>query len=1072
MIRNNIGNQAVIKAITIGISAVLATAQPISVLAVETGEGQPEEQETYSDIEKGIADGAQEAVDAVNEAIESSDSTVNDATDAIEDIAKEQVTVFEEGEAGKNAGGEDNATKVKEAIDTVAEDNTLTDVQEKMDNINNDLIIIENVDLEETKLAEDTVEQVNEAVKVAEDVVEYMDAATTTADELQDAIVNAKSVKMAKEAYEELTKLAEEAADEVAKASQNFADIEAKYDAAKEKLLAAAKTYNAVVSNASADASAAKEALEEAEKNVEALKAAAEEAKEGVKATSDGALKIMAIQEEVANNTATNWKAEDRLFNAIVENYYINSVEKDATNVKSVRIQGADDGNYNYFKVTYKDANGKNQVKYLNYSMEIGSKSNIRIFEKTAEEVEASMYLNSYLAANNIKKTDQKKEVAATGVFSYVEDGVKKYITGKELTEMGADIVTVDGVKYIKGEATGKDILVTAVVAPDKSELEVGEKASAVDIAESSKAYTIVDGVLTLVETADVTTTDYQRLQTETGEFKKGGYTEAEKNALIAALGEDISFEEVIDVMEKDANGEAVKYYVLTGTSYVPTFTTEGISVNRRCDSGKTLELFGQDIGEENAKKEVEDDIQGSLNGSKYTIVENNLEVEYVDSLMKSGDEDYTVTGTVKVIINDCVVTLNAADFTTGEFTSENAAKLALEKLVAGYLDNDGANAEVMVNTEYNGVSWPWNIGKVEKTYTYKTTEDYKDLQYTTEEYNKYSCYIDYLKMINEDIEEGKTISLEKYEKALAVSEAIEQNKNKYENNFLLIESKDEGLAKFLNGAKDLLDKYGRIVDEAEVAQEKLATSEKKVDDLIEAIDDLKNQDNKILTAVEALGVEDLATYFGIDADAEEAAKLNEMTLDEAIKYLDDKLAKAKENLNQAKIEADGLKDKLDEAENDLKNTIRRLTPQTPEAMDDTPVIDATGDDTTVVAILPTETGTTTVDLNQIVANANIAYGQVAGANRDEVVAIGDNEIPLTGEVEKKTSPKKEKNGNKKVAQIGDNEVPLAGTIVDKEAAHSWWWWILVAIASAFGYGTYKYNDSKKKEKVTSDSEE
>ncbi len=118
-----------------------------------------------------------------------------------------------------------------------------------------------------------------------------------------------------------------------------------------------------------------------------------------------------------------------------------------------------------------------------------------------------------------------------------------------------------------------------------------------------------------------------------------------------------------------------------------------------------------------------------------------------------------------------------------------------------------------------------------------------------------------------------------------------------------------EEVRNFIANADDLVLKYAYYANAVNDAKDAVDDAKKEVEDLNDAIDELKDsRGNRIVTAIKALGVDDLSVYFGLDLPAEEAQALNEMTLKQAITYLTKLRNEAEEKLKKAELDLDELK--------------------------------------------------------------------------------------------------------------------------------------------------------------------
>ena len=118
----------------------------------------------------------------------------------------------------------------------------------------------------------------------------------------------------------------------------------------------------------------------------------------------------------------------------------------------------------------------------------------------------------------------------------------------------------------------------------------------------------------------------------------------------------------------------------------------------------------------------------------------------------------------------------------------------------------------------------------------------------------------------------------------------------------------------FLASADSTYEQYEALSSVVGDAKEAIEDAQEEVEKLNDAIGTLKNKHgNPVLKAIDALGVSDVATYLGITVTPEQADLLNEMTVPQAIEYLDAILASANDAVEQAAATLDALNEKLDE---------------------------------------------------------------------------------------------------------------------------------------------------------------
>lgn len=310
--------------------------------------------------------------------------------------------------------------------------------------------------------------------------------------------------------------------------------------------------------------------------------------------------------------------------------------------------------------------------------------------------------------------------------------------------------------------------------------------------------------------------------------------------------------------------------------------------------------------------------------------------------------------------------------------------------------------------------------------------------------------------------------------------------------------SGDTEFQDFLSNAQAYVDKYNSYTAATEAAKEAVETAQTEVDTLSDAITELQDNHSSRL-AKDVLGVEDVASYFELNnITADEAGMLNEMTVDEVVRFFDELLQKAKDKVGSAELKLQDLQTKLTEAESELDEIMSHISPDVVmellDSADDEQIFDeyAAADSTdetsadTVAAAASAATGTGTAPAGNTAQTApgaaqaggfaaavdatnptaNVADG-VLGLNRAEE---GDGSIEATNEealtetlaVNKLTAASQDKSGQNLVT-INDGQTALAGELPGADAqAMSWWWVIVVALLGETGRRMYKEHMEKK----------
>ena len=1030
--RKNSKNEKVIRAMAIGISAMLMASSPLTALAAE-GEGTtPEGNDDHNIVvtpEAGIADRAQAAAKEADKAVETAEKS---ATDVKSEVADQVVA----GEA-KDTQGKDLSQAVLDANakvedKTVKGGSSLKDAESAVESADTKLGVAEAND----KLSDAELNKAADAVANAgQTAAEAKDAMQAAQDKVNGQIENIKdaaSITDANAAYEEVKTTVDQAqADFDAKLGE-YNTAKTAYEEAAQKVADYEKAYEAAINSADANAVAAAEELAAAQKNAEALAKALEAAKSAVDTSAAGAMDIADKEALTQGDQGLNWKNEDKLFISIMQNYYLPEVQKiTADDIKVVRRQGEDNNTKNYFEVTYTDENGNKQTKYYNYVMDDKqtSKDNIVIFEKRIEEV-------NWKTAQETNPDQYVKGNGDTITVSEVEKGLKD-----------GTIIAVDGKKVIKNDGTE-----SIIISDNNQKTENGEVDTDVNEATEKESWKLDEnGNLIKTVTADVTTITYTDAKFTSSEQYQ---TEAERDAAAAAKEKDLK-----DAAGKDVTvtGTEKTDYTYTGNgTYIPTFTktvnvkdeeVEWKHTDKKTDYGVRTE----EEAVAKVTKEQEKALSNKINDDDdlYLIgVSSDLKVTGYTEDHWYDDSDFLVSGTVSATY--AKVTKKTVDqstfgslwndikalFGNGETTNkklEDAARKAVE-----------ADGGIFVSANWDD----WKFGKAtiryvagvsvktdEKTtaadaqnavrdaalaqakasgatgvYNVKTTDP------DTITHTSYSYEIDYLEKTGETTT-NTAVRTETYANAEVLTGQIIQNLNYIQGNIKLTQ-KDEAYRKFVDDAKALTQKYQKLLQDAQDAQGKVEDAQGKVEELKAEIEALKSNRTSNLGA---------------------------------LKELEGKLAVAEQNKKDAEDTLKEILGSLDEAGGELDKVIDRLTPAP------TPAAPAGGSN---------DTGETVV--NPIVlAPAPVAQATVVTQNQaaaQGVTQIADEAAPLAANVEEDTQKTAEEAPKAEEAvNIADEAVPLADVAVESEQAKmSWWWWLIILILGATGYEMYKKHNEKK----------
>lgn len=1035
--RKNSKNEKVIRAMAIGISAMLMASSPLTALAAE-GEGTTPEGNEDKNItvtpEAGIADQAQAAAKEADKAVETAEKS---ATDVKSEVADQVVAGEAKDTQGKDLSQAVLDANVKVEDKTVEGGSSLKDAESAVESADTKLGVAEaNDKLSDAELNKATDAAAN-AGQTAAEAKDAMQAAQNKVNGQIGNIKDAASITDANAAYEEVKTTVDQAqADFDAKLGE-YNTAKTAYEEAAQKVAAYEKAYEAAINSADANAVAAAAELEAAKANAETLATALKAAKDAVDTSAAGALDIAKQENTTQTDNGLNWKNEDQLFISIMQNYYLPEVQKiTADDIKVVRRQGEDNNTKNYFEVTYTDENGNKQTKYYNYVMDDKqtSKDNIVIFEKRIEEV-------NWKTAQETNPDQYVKGNGDTITVSEVEKGLKD-----------GTIIAVDGKKVIKNDGTE-----SIIISDNNQKTETGEMDTVVNEATEKESWSLDEnGKLIKTVTADVTTITYTDAKfTSTEQYQ----TEADRNAAAAAKEKELE-----DSTGKDATvkGTEKTDYTYTGNgTYIPTFTktvnvkdeeVEWKHTDKKTDYGVRTE----EEAVAKVTKEQEKALSNKINDDDdlYLIgVSSDLKVTGYTEDHWYDDSDFLVSGTVSATY--AKVTKKTVDqstfgslwndikalFGNGETTNkklEDAARKAVE-----------ADGGIFVSANWDD----WKLGKATIRYvagvSVKTDEkttaaeaqnavqdaalaqakasgatgvyNVKTTDTDTIAHTSYSYEIDYLEKTGETTT-NTAVRTETYANAEVLTGQIIQNLNYIQGNIKLTQ-KDEAYRKFVDDAKALTEKYQKLLQDAKAAQGEVEAAQGKVDVLKAEIEALKSNRTSNLGA---------------------------------LKELEGKLAVAEQNKKDAEDTLKEILDSLDKAGGELDKVIERLTPAP------TPAAPAGGDS----AGGSSDTGETVV--NPIVlAPAPVAQATVVTQNQaaaQGVTQIADEVAPLAANVEENTQKTAEEAPKAEEAvNIADEAVPLADVAVESEHAKmSWWWWLIILILGATGYEMYKKHNEKK----------
>lgn len=1049
--RKNSKNEKVIRAMAIGISAMLMASSPLTALAAE-GEGNSSEGNEDKNItvtpEAGVCDQAEAVAKDADKAVEGAEKSAADVkAEVVDKVAAGDVKDAE----GKDLSQDILDANAKVEDKTVKDGSSLKDAESAVENADTALGVAEAND----KLSDAELNKAADAAANAgQTAAEAKDAMQASQDKVNGQIENIKdaaSITDANAAYEEVKTTVDQAqADFDAKLGE-YNTAKTAYEEAAQKVAAYEKAYEEAVNSADANAEAAAAELATAKTNAEALAKALEAAKSAVDTSAAGAMDIADKEALTQGDQGLNWKNEDKLFISIMQNYYLPEVLNIKGDTTVVRKQGKDNNTMNYFEVTYTDENGVTQHKYYNFLMDDKDakgdqkdQDNIVIFEKRLEEID-------WEKEQETNPDQYVKENGDTISVSEVEKGLED-----------GTIIAVDGKKVIKNDGTE-----SIIISDNNQKTENGEVDTDVNEATEKDSWKLDEnGNLIKTVTADVTTITYTDAKFTSSEQYQ---TVAERDA--AAAEKEKELENANNGKEATVTGTEKTDYTYTGNgTYIPTFTktvnvkdeeVEWKHTDKKTDYGVRTE----EEAVAKVTKEQEKALSNKINDDDdlYLIgVSSDLKVTGYTEDHWYDDSDFLVSGTVSATY--AKVTKKTVDqstfgslwndikalFGNGEATNkklEDAARKAVEaeggifvsanwddwkfgkatiRYVAGVSvkTDEKTSAEEAQNAVQDAALAQAKASGATGVYNVKTTDT------DTIAHTSYSYEIDYLEKTGETTT-NTAVRTETYANAEVLTGQIIQNLNYIQGNIKLTQ-KDEAYRQFVDDAKALTEKYQKLLNDAQEAQKDVVAAQGKVEELKKEIEALKSDRTSNLGALEEL---------------------------------EGKLTVAEQNKKDAEDTLKEILDSLDEAGGELDKAIERLTPAP------TPGTPAGGEGETGGAGDTEEGGAgeaETVVTPVALAAAPAAQATVVAQNQAAapVVQIADEAAPLAeaapANTQETVQAGSDKEETKEAVNIEEEAVPLADVAVESEHAKMSWWWLIILILGATGYEMYKKHNEKK----------
>ena len=1012
-------SKQVIKALSIGISASMLLSSQGAFAAegdgVLTNDVNDDNNATVAapvEEKHSEVDTAQDAEVKASESIKDTDTAVEEAAEAVEEL--EKLTNDTEDKA---------VTPIQETVEdisanTAAAGNAVYEVKDDLADAE-DAALVKEADIAVMNNAAVSANNVTDSIVGTQDVSgfnEIAEEAKTDISENIEEINEATTIASAKESLDEAEASEKEVTDAYENAKAEYEAAEAAYTAAEADLAKAQQAYTEALNNAKANA-------DDADAKLEAAKAKAALLEEQLKAAEaelqkDAAYDIL-CQEEAIKKTAedesvktTDWNTYNELFYDIMENYYIPEVEK-GSNVKVDQFTTFEDQNeYNYCKVTYTDADGNEQTKYYNYALN-DDKTGVEIFEKTLTY--------SYKDAND-------------KVVAYEESEIKDMVASGTAVEFKDE----DG-KLLYYVVLGNDVTTNDLVTESSTTSADGKVVTSVDIDEDTQKVTVTfaDGTVTYTTTANVITKTVETVTDKTEEY--ASKEEAEKELAEKGLDEgSVTTNDQEKVTSYKATAKYIVYFEDT-EDFDHRYISKDTAREKQAYYGNAANAYYYYYTDE--QKEGKFDESGDHEFSEHLGIVFCDDFELSETISNVKRDGRKVSG--KVTVQYAKVENFREDYATFWDGIEDLVggknKEKIEKAVKAKVESDGG---IYVGP----ADFDWNLetatfyyvpaNSITKTIqcdneadaikaieaeAQKEAANSKDGKKTGQATNinatatpsSYLYWIEY-SGTKTDVTTNNEVVKTVEQSGTGLEETYLSNANYKAGNYM-DELTDTEFRSWLSDAQGKKTAYENLKSELTKAQAALNQA-------VTDVETLQNEIEKLLRAKDDLNSDGI--------------------LDELKSSLDT----AKEKLTGAKDDYEEVKDLAEEAREAYQEAVERLTPpaEEDEDDDDTPVTTETTPIATVVTATP--------------AAAPAAVRTVAAAPTEEEATIVEEETPLAETVEEEKTAEPEKVDEAVV--IDDSETPLAPA-VDEEAM-SWWWILIVLALGTTGAELYRRHQVKK----------
>ena len=421
---------------------------------------------TYStdQVEEVTIDDVSDQVDIVSDIVESVPEVVEEVNDTSDD----------------NLSDEGGAPASREVIENVPEeaknpDASVTEgIKENLDEIKDNLDVIKQTEEDITTNLSPAVDAAIAVDNKADEIVTDVNTTNEEVDKLIKDIESASDAKEVNNLFEEIDKKVTDAGLNLTQQKDAFESLKDVFDKAIEKLENSDKDLSDELAKAKENAKEIEEKISTLDTQIENLQNATSIASNTLSSDKDAADNLEEkITENSNNKKLTSWeKARNKMY-LILENYYIPQfVDKDATNISFEYVKGFDTQDLNYNIVKYTDKDGTEHTMYFNYDLvdkvykednlwyHLGTSTNIVIFEKSVDEINADNYLRQYFSGKKINvknyanngKLDVFKYVDADGKTAYmVREEYEKALKDGVITEKDATKININGNSMAKG---------------------------------------------------------------------------------------------------------------------------------------------------------------------------------------------------------------------------------------------------------------------------------------------------------------------------------------------------------------------------------------------------------------------------------------------------------------------------------------------------------------------------------------------------------------------------------------------------------------------------------------------